>query len=258
MKKEDGLYYPVDQEKDKCSWLKFATTQYVKRDHRYRGCFRGKSCSDTPIIGHVKGHDDTITCCRVHAEECAEAMQGASLQYHDLERVYREVHNEKFEKKEGVYWAINLFYKEDPDHDYEEERIISISFSNKRMANIEDIHPCFVLPITNFFEMKDGADIIDGDPTEDELKDFWKCLSLSSPIIELRPDAHDMIDRMRLKHSACCAEQLERKRKRQAGNKAKAFAKGDAKPLDDGMYVILRYPLFYVVELSNTSFLFVA
>jgi len=236
LNKGDKLYYPVDQEKDKCSWLRFAFSQYFKAN-RYRGCHLDKSCSKHPIIQQVKGHD-TTTCCRVHAEECADAMQNASLLLHNLEKVYFEEYDEKFEIKEGVYFSINPLYKEDPDHDYEEERIISISFVNQQMENWGDIHPCFVLPITDFFKMKDGAEIIDGDPTEDELFDFWSCLSLSSTIIELRPDAHDMIDKMRLQHNAVCVDAIERTRKRRAGSKAKAYAKGDAKPLDEGMFVI--------------------
>lgn len=191
----------------------------------------------------MRGHDDTKTCCRVHAEECADAMQNASLLLHNLEKVYFEEYDEKFEIKEGVYFSINPFYKEDPDHDYEEERIISISFANrKQFPNIEDVHPCFVLPITDFFDYKEGAMELSEDYTEDVLFDFWKCLSHSSQIIELRSDAHDMIDKMRLKHSVICAEAIERNRKRRAGIK-EAYAKGDAKPLDDGMFVILRYPL---------------
>ena len=232
MNKEDGLYYPVDQEKDKCSWLQFATTKYVKCTNYHRGCAGDKSCSNNPIIKHVKGHG-TTTCCRVHAEECAEAMQNASLLCNDLESVYLEVFNEKFVMKKGVYYSINPFYKEDPDHDYEEERIISISFLNDSMYNWGDIHPCFVIPIIHFFDYKEGMELTE-DYTEDDLFDFWKCLSQSSQIIELRPDAHDMIDKMRLQHSASCAEKIERKRKERAAKKAKAYVKGDAKPLNDG------------------------
>lgn len=182
----------------------------------------------------MKGHN-TTTCCRVHAEECADAMQEASILLHNLEKVYFEEYDEKFEIKEGVYFSINPFYKEDPDHDYEEERIISISFE-KKFASIQDIHPCFVIPILHFFDYKEGMELSE-DYTEDDLFDFWKCLSQSSPIIELRPDAHDMIEKMRLQHSAFCAAEMEKYRKSQRA-KARVYAKGDVKPLDDGMFEV--------------------
>lgn len=248
MKKEDGLYYPVDQEKDKCSWLQFATTQYVKRDDRYRGCAHGhdKSCTNGPIIGRVKGHETSL-CCRKHTELNAKTMQDASILVNNLEQIYLQIYGEEFVMQENTYFSINPYYKEDPDHDYEEEEIISINFEKDRIDSWGDIHPAFVLPITAIFDYKEGVDELSEDYTEDEVKDWWKCLSQTSPLVELRPDVHDMIEKMRLHHSASCAEKIEDNRKSLTA-KAKVYVKGDAKPLDDGMFVILRYLLFYVVR----------
>jgi len=210
--------------------------KYVIHTDQWMGCAHGhdKSCTKGPIIVRAKGHKTSV-CCRKHTKLNAKTMQDASILVNNLEQIYLQIYGEEFVMQENIFFSINPYYKEDPDHDYEEEEIISISFENDKMDSWGDIHPAFVLPITAIFDYKEGVDELSEDYTEDEVKDWWKCLSQTSPLVELRPDVHDMIEKMRLHHSATCVDSIERFRKN-AKKKKQKWAEGDAKPLDDGMF----------------------